>query len=207
MQNTKIHIYDHSVSSYPYIKNIFKYLRRFLTLRCKFKDFHQRVKYYQNYLKFINKKNILLYKEKINHPIQNKNETDIDKVFKRIQEKEDVIIKCDIEGFEYKVTEQIMNFSSRIRMIIFEFHLIEKNEKEFFKIIEKLKIFFDIIHIHGNNHNKQLASGMPCDLEITFLNKKFSKKTAEYSYEFPIKNLDFPNNPYKEDIFFSFTKD
>ena len=116
-------------------------------------------------------------------------------------------MKIDIEGSEYEVINQIIKHSSRIKMLIFEFHFIHTNEKIFFESVKKLQELFYITHIHGNNHNRQLDSGMPCDLEITFLNKKFSRETSEYSYEFPMKNLDFPNNPYKEDIFFSFTKD
>tara|TARA_Y100000590_G_scaffold356249_1_gene410377 strand:- start:5546 stop:6352 length:807 start_codon:yes stop_codon:yes gene_type:complete len=206
-KSTKIYMYDHSVSSYPYIKDILKYFRRFITFRVKYKDFALRIKSFQSYLKFMNLKNLSFYKEKISHPAKNKNEADIDLVFKRIKSTEDVVMKIDIEGSEYEVINQIIKHSSRIKMLIFEFHFIHTNEKIFFESVKKLQELFYITHIHGNNHNRQLDSGMPCDLEITFLNKKFSRETSEYSYEFPMKNLDFPNNPYKEDIFFSFTKD
>ena len=39
---------------------------------------------------------------------------------------------------------------------------------------------------------------------ITFNNKKYAPDKIEYNYEFPIKNLDFPNDPLKEDIKISF---
>ena len=40
---------------------------------------------------------------------------------------------------------------------------------------------------------------------MTFLNKNIQKDEGEYVKNFPIKNLDYPNNPYKEDLTFSFT--
>ena len=62
----------------------------------------------------------------------------------------------------------------------------------------------NIIHIHGNNHCHKLKSGLPVALELTFINKEFQKDNGEYVKDFPIKDLDYPNNPYKEDLIFSF---
>ena len=40
---------------------------------------------------------------------------------------------------------------------------------------------------------------------MTLLNKKYNKNNvSEYVTEFPIKNLDKSNNPYKEDLVFLF---
>ena len=70
--------------------------------------------------------------------------------------------------------------------------------------MEKLKDHFEIIHIHGNNHFSKLDTGLPIILEITLLNKKYAPKNVEYVSNFPIKGLDYPNNPYKEDLIFNF---
>ena len=45
----------------------------------------------------------------------------------------------------------------------------------------------------------QVVNGIPFQLdllssEITFNNKKYAPDKIEYNYEFPIKNLDFPNS-------------
>ena len=72
--------------------------------------------------------------------------------------------------------------------------------------MKKLKNFFEIIHMHGNNHDSKLKSGLPITLELTFLNKiLFLNKKVEYFHDFPIKDLDYPNNPNKEDLSFSFS--
>ena len=200
----KIYMYDYTVSSYPYIKDIWKYFRRLITLRAKFEAVSNRIKYLYNYLAFLNSKNVTFFKEKITFPVQNKKDADVEKVFSRIDFNEDVILKCDIEGSEFEIIDQIVNFSDRIKMLIFEFHWLNNNEEVFFNSVKKLQKNFDIIHVHGNNHVSKTDTGLPIALEITLLNKKYSPKKIEYKYEFPIKDLDFPNNPTKQDLFFSF---
>ena len=200
----KIYIYDYTVSSYPYIKEIWKYFRRFITFRASLESVATRVKYLYNYQKFLNSKNVNFFKEKITFPIQNKIDTDIKKVFSRIDNTEDVILKIDIDGSEYKIIDEILKYSNRIEMLMFEFHFIDDKEFLFLDSVKKLKDHFEIIHIHGNNHFSKLDTGLPIILEITLLNKKYAPKNVEYVSNFPIKDLDYPNNPYKDDLIFNF---
>lgn len=201
----KISMYDYTVSVSPYLKEILKYLRRFLTFRSKFKDVNDRLNYLKNYLNFFKLKNVDFYPEKITFPILNKIDTDINKVFLRIPNEEKIVLKSDIEGSEFKVIDEILNYSSRIKMLIFEFHWLNINEAKFINSINKIKEEFNIIHLHGNNHCEKLDSGLPIALEMTFIHKDIQKDNGEYVNEFPNKELDFPNNPYKEDLNFSFS--
>ena len=226
-KNLNIYLYDHTVSSFPYIKEIWKYTRRFITFRATYKAISTRIGYLYNYKKFLNFKNVNFFKEKIADITKNKKvpgahievpdvrgigahvksdvETDLEKVFFRINGREEVVLKSDIEGSEYEIIDQILKFSNRIQMLIIEFHWIDKKEEIFLESIKKLKDYFDIIHIHGNNHYPKLESGLPIILEITLLNKKYMKeKKVEYINKFPIEGLDYPCNPYKEDLTFSF---
>ena len=204
--NHKINIfmYDYTVSSAPYLKEIWKYSRRFITFRAKAKDVKDRINYLINYLKFFKLKNVNFFSEKITYPIKDKIDTDIEKVFSRIPSKENVILKSDIEGSEFEVIDEISKFSSRIKMLIFEFHWLDKNEEIFLRSIKKLQKDFDVVHIHGNNHCEKLSTGLPITLEMTLVNKNIKSNEATYVKDFPIKNLDFPNNPYKKDLSFSF---
>ena len=148
--------------------------------------------------------NVKFYREKITYPIKNKIDADIKKVFSRIKNNSEVILKCDIEGNEYLIIDQILDYSNRINMLIFEFHWLDKRENLFVESVKKLQSKFEIIHIHANNHFQTLKNGLPIILEITLLNKKFSPNKIEYVDNFPIKDLDFPNNPFLKDIEFSF---
>tara|TARA_X000001036_G_scaffold397996_1_gene400595 strand:+ start:90 stop:893 length:804 start_codon:yes stop_codon:yes gene_type:complete len=203
-KDVEIFIYDHTVSSKPYIKDVIKYLRRFLTFRATFESVSNRIKYLTNFKSFLNHKSVNYYKEKITFPIVDKIDTDVDKAFSRVKTTGDVVLKCDIDGGEYKVIDEILKYSSRIKMLIFEFHLVDNNEENFYNSIKRIQKNFDIIHIHGNNHFPKLDSGLPLILEITLINKKFSPNNQEYVNNFPITGLDYPNNPFKEDLVFSF---
>ena len=252
-KKNKVHIYDHKVSSYPYIKAIGKYFRRLITFRTTFEGFTTRVKNFYNFKKFLYSKDINFFKECIAYPIKKKIDADIEKVFSRINIEEDVILKSDIEGSEYEIIDQILKFSNRINMLIFEFHWIYKADKTkyigqfkdgkfdgqgtytyadgtkyigefkdgkgtdklginipsfkeeiFFNSVKKLKEYFEIIHIHGNNHFPKSDTGLPMIIEMTLLNKKYTPKKIEYINNFPIKDLDYPNQPFSEDLFFSF---
>ena len=226
-KNLKIYLYDHTTSSSPYVKAVIKYLRRFLTFRATYESVRNRLKYLYNYKNFLNLKNVNLFKEKITDTVENRKiagsnkeppdnrgigadviptvESDLDKVFSRINNQEEVVLKSDIEGSEYEIIDQILKYSDRIKMSIIEFHWLDKKEEIFLESIKKLQEHFEIIHIHGNNHYPKLDSGLPIILEITFLNKKYiNEKKVEYINKFPIKGLDYPCNPYKEDLTFSF---
>jgi len=208
LKNNKIHIYDHTINSWPYIKDIVKYFRRFVTFKTTYCGFKDRLNNYRKFKEFLNLDNVTFFKEKITYPIKNKKDTDIDKIFSRINKQDNIILKCDIEGSEFEIIEQIIKYSGRIDMLIFEFHWINqsKNKELFIVSIQKLKKNFEIIHLHGNNFNTKSESGLPTVLEITLSNNKYKPKEIEYVYNFPIENLDYPNNPFEKDLEFNFQK-
>lgn len=208
LKDKKIHMYDHTTSSWPYIKDIIKYFRRLITFKTTYEGFKLRLDNYLEFKNFLNLNNVNLFSEKIACPIINKKDTDIKKVFSRIKDEANIILKCDIEGSEFEIIDQIVEFSNRINMLIIEFHWINytDNEEIFIESVKKLKKKFEIIHIHGNNFNNKLETGLPSVVEITLFNSKYKPDKIEYVYDFPIKNLDYPNNPYEKDLEFSFKR-
>ena len=207
-KNIKIHIYDYSVSIYPYLKELLKYLRRFLTFRTSLNDVIIRFKKLKDYIRLINNKNITFFKEKISFPSKKNFESDVDKVFSRISQEKQVFLKCDIEGSEYEIIDQILKYYDRIEMLIFEFHNIDKNEIIFLHSVKKIQNYFHIIHIHGNNHDGKLSTGLPITIEMTLINKKKLKRhVKEFVTNFPVEGLDKSNNPNKDDLKFSFSTD
>ena len=208
--SVKIFMYDYTVTVLPYIKDVWKYFRRLITFRGKLKSLTDRCNYLKNYLNFFKIKNVNFFSEKITYPIKNKIDTDIDKVFSRIDLNKNtngksVVLKSDIEGSEFEIIDGIVKYSNRIDALIFEFHWLDKNEKIFLESIRKLQKFFDIAHIHGNNHCEKLNTGLPITLEMTLINKKYSPSNPENVISFPIKGLDHPNNPTKNDLSFKFS--
>lgn len=205
-EDLHIHVYDYTALPSSYYSRISKNLRRFLTFRATFEELKRSIICFLKYKNFINSKKVTLFKEKITYPIKDNIDSDIHKVFSRIKKDARIILKCDIEGSEYDIINQIIEHADRIEMLILEFHWIDKKKAIFLESIKKLNKNFYIIHIHGNNHSGVLEGGLPMVQEITLINKKNYLDKIEYSTDFPIKGLDYPCNPNIDDISFSFEK-
>ena len=203
-KNSNIYVYDHTVNSWQYLSEIFKHIRRLILFRVTVSKFMKSVNSLKKFLNFINATNVHFIKKKISKIATNKNEIDIKTVFLKTKNKKDLILKCDIEGSEYEIVDQIIKYNKNLKMILFEFHWINKNQKKFINSVKKLKKYFNIVHVHGNNHSDKTIFGLPIILELTLINKKLSKKHVKYNNKFPLKKLDYPNNPYKKDISFKF---
>ena len=103
----KIYMYDYTVNIKPYLKEIWKYFRRFITFRGKFEYLSIRISYLKKYLDFFKLKNINFFPERITSKVINKIDSDIDKVFSRLENKEEVILKSDIEDSEFEIIDGI----------------------------------------------------------------------------------------------------
>jgi LAS superfamily LD-carboxypeptidase LdcB len=122
-----------------------------------------------------------------------------------------VILKIDIEGgeYDYFLKTDIEKISSMAIAISLEVHYInvEKNRDDLVNILEKLKKYFILCHVHGNNWSnlwKYEEYSIPETLELSFVNKKFIDKFEPDEQSFPINGLDVPNRPDKEDYKLSF---
>lgn len=112
------------------------------------------------------------------------------------KEKGDVFLKCDIEGNEYQLFEEIVNHSHLFSGMVFEFHNVtnSKNFNELTNLISKIEQ--KLIHIHINNYfyYKTPNGPVPDIFELTFSSSKNIKNSF---VEIP-NILDMPNNPSDE---------
>lgn len=101
------------------------------------------------------------------------------------------IVKIDIEGGEWDLLkrEEDVALLKDAPVLIIEFHII--TNPEFIRIVSMLNNFFWIAHLHGNTTQKSTDTGVPLNLEITFVNKKFDTSEG-FRSELPIHGLDFP---------------
>ena len=125
------------------------------------------------------------------------------------------ILKMDIEGFEWGFfkSADINYIKSRFDYLCLELHgLIEevpdgwnidpetqkaKNNMQLkIDVLDKINLFYDIIHIHGNNHSPRYFD-MPDSLEITYKLRSFFRDKNNIS--FPIDKIDKPNFQERED--------
>jgi hypothetical protein len=202
----KLFLYDYTINNYFFLRIIFKYLRRFLTFRSKLSNLIYSITNYFDFINFIKKDNVFLYKKKVVRKKKNKNETDLNQIFSNLSGNNN-ILKIDIEGSEYLIVNDILKNCKRINTLIIEFHWINKNKNRFINSIKKLKQKFDIIHLHANNYRPLKTNEDLFDvIEITMVNKKINKFRSEYRFNFPVKGLDCECFPNHQKIRFSFAK-
>ena len=197
--NCKIIAYDHSVNE-KFWKDRFKKDLKSLILfkKLRLKKILDVFKYL-NYRSFFNKKNIH-YKKKIVQKKKNKNEISIKNILKNHQ---NLILKVDIEGDEYKILDQIIGDYKKINLLIIEFHNISQNYKKIKKFISKSR--YRLIHIHGNNYAGLDKFKNPNVIECTFINNmRFKVSRFKSKYKYPIPDLDFKNFKRREDIEINF---
>jgi hypothetical protein len=136
----------------------------------------------------------------------------LDEVISDIPVKNDVILKIDVEGAEWKVFREATSETLlRCRQIVAEFHDFHQiGEDNFFETLEiglkKLSLNHSLVNVHVNNWAKfEIIEGilLPDVIEVTYVRKQTSDqmKTAPQPLSNP-KNT--PNNPTRSDVEFSF---
>lgn len=113
-----------------------------------------------------------------------------------------VFIKMDIEQSEYRVLPELWNFKEYINGIVVEFHDLDILWNNFIEIVESLRPYYEITHIHGNNHSSLIpGSNVPKALEVTFVRKNLISELIpdREDITYPIPGLDHPNTPLAMD--------
>ena len=195
--------YDHTVNKEFWIKRFKKdIIHFFLFKKLRLRKIISIFKYY-DYINFFKRKN-KHYELKIgSQNIKNK-EITINEI---LNGHDNLILKIDIEGSEYKILKQILSNAKKINTLLIEFHDIQKNMnliKEFIEQSSDLKL----IHIHGNNHSCEDENTDPNIIELTFTNIekiKFEQKITPKKY--PIEKLDYKNVYQKNDFILRFEDD
>jgi hypothetical protein len=148
------------------------------------------------------KKNVFLSLglDKTSHG-QFKSLDDILKVF--FINKECIFLKADIEEYEFRIIDDILDHRNRFHSIAMEVHNIHNEQNGFRSFIEKLEQHFYIYHLHANNYgNIQKIDEFPNVLEISCIRKDLIKHPIFYKdfSHLPLNDLDFPNNPNGDDF-------
>lgn len=121
--------------------------------------------------------------------------SDLKKIFSRIPESWTVFMKIDIEGWEYSTLSGILEYSPRITGLVVEFHHVNSLGFAAESSIRELTRYFDIVHVHVNNHDPTDGNGIPVTIEVTFENKSLREgPSVESGRDYPVEGLDSPNN-------------
>lgn len=107
-------------------------------------------------------------------------------------------LKCDIEGDEYNMLDELIVNSPKLTGIVIEFHSIQQPENLHALINFIGKIDQKLVHVHVNNWFYYVVDGqcIPDVIELTFTS---SKDIAWKLVTMPHR-LDQPNCPTREDF-------
>lgn len=155
-------------------------------------------------VKFTGADNLFFYKEAI-APTEKSTTFDELRDFKT-----SVFLKLDVEGAEYPFFDKadLKNYEN-VTGIVCEFHDLHTDLglRLFKKTIIKIQKYYDIVHIHGNNHGALIVEKdfiFPEAPEIAFIHKNLINSNIEYqNVKYPLCDLDFPNHTGKPDLEFS----
>ena len=188
------YIYDQTVSLKVFLKKCKKYFFRinkpkifihWLKTSYKYIKFFKGNKFHQKKLVGINLPPDYISLDTIINNLKNDNFSHI-------------YLKIDIEGWEYRLLQDLILHSEVIEGLAIEFHDADLHIGKIEKFVNKFPLA--LVHTHCNNYSPLNNNNMPIAIECTFSKKINSKKL--------VKNLpnilDMPNNPMIEDYKLTF---
>lgn len=116
----------------------------------------------------------------------------------------DIFVKMDIEGGEYALISDLINYQDRITGMVMEFHFCNGSRQHFETAVRMLQQHYVIVHLHGNNHVDVGSEGLTDCLELTFVNRSLMPDDAQPRTNFYIDGLDFSNVAGAEDFRYCF---
>ncbi len=137
----------------------------------------------------------------------NEKMTNLRKIFTENADLEELdLILIDIEGNEYSVLKEELEFVKKAKQVVIEFHGLEllgdsNFSVTFINILDQQTMTHSPIHVHANNSGGALPLGgahWPTILEVTFAKNEYC--TGEINYgPFPT-SMDFPNVNIRPDM-------
>lgn len=109
-------------------------------------------------------------------------------------------VKMDIEGWEYRVLDQLRAFPDRINGFVVEFHDIDLHRERISAFIEAASGDYGLVHLHSNNCGGIDANGDPLVIEMTWANHRYLDPNPVAVSKHPLDSLDFPSDPNREEI-------
>lgn len=104
-----------------------------------------------------------------------------------------IFVKIDIEGWEYRILDEIIKNQDKICGLIIEFHEVDLNMERIKSFVKKINL--NIAHCHCNNYGPIASKGIPTVIELTFSSHKALSQGISLPHD-----LDQPNNPKNQEF-------
>lgn len=168
-----------------FLKSFFLNIRLLLTYICKILDYYL----------ISTKKSVNIEKNKVSNFASN-NTTSLPALMEKYKvSSKKIFLKIDIEGFEYRIFEDILKYQDHFLALVIELHDIDLH-------YDRIKTFINdfnlkLVYIHANNSGYINKNNNPTVVELTF--SKFFLEKKDYEFK-PNKKFDNPNNPNFDNI-------
>jgi hypothetical protein len=119
----------------------------------------------------------------------------LDRLMRDVTE-QNIFLKMDIEGSEYRVLDQIIESKKRFSGLVIEFHDVDLHRERLKAFVAALDTHA-IVWIHANNYGGRSADGDPIVIEMSFARKDLLPAGNVASLT---GNQRHPNNPSQAEI-------
>lgn len=182
--------YDGSISGKIFFKHILNSLKKL-----RINSLLRSIKTYKKYKEFFKGQNIHHELYVTNYTCLQNKKICIKDIFDKYEYCQNIFLKIDIEGFEYRILDEISRNADKICGLIVEFHDCDLHQDRIKNFIEQFPL--NLVHVHPNNCSDISPDGVPHVLEISF--SRYSK--LDQIVFFPHK-YDMANTTNKPDIHF-----
>jgi hypothetical protein len=199
--NSKVIVFDPNVNFKFWLKKLIRNLKEILFFeRRKFEEITEIFSYYKykrffDNIKKVHEQKLIAPKNTIISGFKNEQIIDLDALMKNINEKS-VFLKIDIEGSEYRILDQIINYQQFITGLVIEFHNCDLHEKLIKNFINKFEL--QLVHVHVNNWGLINKDGFAASLEVSFSPKEYNTIVKNKSKSYPL-TIDQPCDPRFQD--------
>jgi hypothetical protein len=202
-----VHCYDHTVTRARVYRRSLKAALKTAVGSAPRKQL-PRIKLALSYAKFFGQKHVRHYQLAISDQDTDKTRS-LKSALQNIQACEGkAFLKCDIEGHEYAIIDQMCQAPRSLMGMVVEFHDIIAEPERFHAAIGQLLERFAIVHIHPNNWGALSPEGVADVLEISLIDREWANSlrspppatVGRVSISANPRELDAPNTTKIDDI-------
>ena len=196
-----IHFYDHTVTERGlrklFVKSVLKYPLRTAKRR-------RAIAQVRAYDGFFRRQRLAVHHEMEIGTVDGPNASTVASAFGRLPDGElKTILKCDIEGAEYTVLDDILAHRHRCTAVAMEFHDCADHTSEIIGFMKAMLETHRVDHVAINNCARDRSAAIPQYLEITFSHLSVPQKLADEGIAARLgarvttdwESLSTPNNP------------
>ena len=187
--NVPVVAYDASVNERKFLKRFVQYLPRIN----RWKTIWSRYKTYRSYRDFFVTGPNTHIQKFVGLNSKNSTYCTLEDILEETASN-DIFLKIDIEGSEYRLLTTLVDYASRITELVIELHDCDLH---LIKIEHFIKNFdIRLVHVHANNFGPiRLDDELPVTLELTF--SRYSERGDEIDLP---HRFDMPNNRFADEI-------